>query len=113
MVWGQLYAILSNPVYVGRIRHKNTVHDGLHAPIVDLTLWKAVQDMLADNRTGEKHVRAVVYPSGLAFLDPAIVQWMAAGKTPADFTLETLRLLEPVPALWSAQRFRHRIATAP
>ncbi|MGC4025223.1 MAG: recombinase family protein [Mesorhizobium sp.] len=65
-VRGELYAILSNPIYIGRIRHKNTVHDGLHAPIIDQLLWEAVQAMLADNRTGKRHIRVAVHPSILA-----------------------------------------------
>ena len=28
---GHLYWILSNPIYVGRLRHKGQIHDGLHA----------------------------------------------------------------------------------
>src|SRR5271163_1557611 len=30
---GHLYKILSNPIYVGRLAHKDRVHDGLHDPI--------------------------------------------------------------------------------
>ena len=32
---GHLYWILSNPIYVGRLRHKGQIHDGLHSAIVD------------------------------------------------------------------------------
>ena len=32
---GHLYWILSNPIYVGRLRHKGQIHDGLHPAIVD------------------------------------------------------------------------------
>jgi site-specific DNA recombinase len=31
---GHLYKILSNPIYIGRLTHKDQVHEGLHAPIV-------------------------------------------------------------------------------
>ena len=31
--------ILSNPVYVGRLRHKGQIHDGLHPAIVDPETW--------------------------------------------------------------------------
>jgi hypothetical protein len=30
---GHLYWILSNPIYVGRLRHKGQIHDGLHPAI--------------------------------------------------------------------------------
>lgn len=49
----------------------------------------------------------------LAFLDPAIVEQVIGGTAPAHLTLDTLRSPESVPALWSAQRARHRIGVAP
>ena len=36
---GHLYCILSNPIYVGRLRHKGQIHDGLHPAIVDPETW--------------------------------------------------------------------------
>ena len=30
-----LYGLLSNPIYIGEIRHKGVCHPGLHEPIVD------------------------------------------------------------------------------
>ena len=43
---GAIHAILTNPVYAGRIRHKHQVHEGLHAAIIDEALWARVQDKL-------------------------------------------------------------------
>lgn len=63
---GELYAILSNPIYIGQIRHKDTTYDGLHQPIIDHSPWAEVQAAIVDNRTGERHIRAVVHPSILA-----------------------------------------------
>lgn len=63
---GELYAILSNPVYIGRIRHRNATYDGRHQPIIDQLTWDRVQRALAGNRTGRRHVRAVAHPSILA-----------------------------------------------
>lgn len=40
---GHLYQMLQNPLYIGKIRHKDAVHDGLHDPIIDHTLWEQVQ----------------------------------------------------------------------
>lgn len=45
---GALYKILSNPVYIGGIRHRDIVHEGRHAAIVDQPIWQAVQGQLAD-----------------------------------------------------------------
>ena len=37
---GALYELLSNPIYIGEIRHKGVRHPGLHEPIVDRELWE-------------------------------------------------------------------------
>ena len=37
---GQIHHVLSNPVYAGRIRHKDQVHDGQHEAIIDLERWE-------------------------------------------------------------------------
>jgi len=36
---GHLYWILSNLVYVGWLRHKGRIHDGLHPAIEDIETW--------------------------------------------------------------------------
>jgi len=38
--------MLRSPIYVGRIPHKNLVHEGSHAAIVDQALFDAVQERL-------------------------------------------------------------------
>ena len=43
---GHIYWILSNPIYVGRLRHKGQIHDGLHGAIVDQETWDRVQRQL-------------------------------------------------------------------
>ena len=45
---GHIYWILSNPIYVGRLRHKGQIHDGLHPAIVDQEIWDRVQRQLVD-----------------------------------------------------------------
>ena len=47
---GALYAILSNPVYIGKIRHKGQVYDGLHEGIIPQDLWDRAQAKLKENR---------------------------------------------------------------
>jgi DNA invertase Pin-like site-specific DNA recombinase len=44
---GHLYWMLSNPIYIGRLRHKGQIHDGLHAAIVDPEIWDQVRRRLA------------------------------------------------------------------
>ena len=43
---GALQQILTNLMYIGKIRHKNTVYDGQHQGIISQELWNKVQDRL-------------------------------------------------------------------
>ncbi len=43
-----LYKAFRNPVYIGKIRHKGKIHEGLHKAIIDQPLWDAVQAILAE-----------------------------------------------------------------
>ena len=43
---GQIQYLLRNPVYVGRIRHKDQTWPGLHPPIIEEDLWQKVQSAL-------------------------------------------------------------------
>ncbi len=43
---GQLHYLLTNPVYIGRIRHKDQSYPGLHPAIIDAALWDRVQAKL-------------------------------------------------------------------
>ena len=52
---GALYNVLSNPIYVGEIRHRNERHPGQHDAIVSRDLWERVQQQLRSRavRQGE------------------------------------------------------------
>ncbi len=63
---GELYAMLANPIYIGRIQHKGVLHQGLHPAIIDTAMWEAVQAQLNDNRNGERHIRSTTHRSLLA-----------------------------------------------
>src|SRR5690606_12585795 len=43
---GALYALLSNPICIGQIRHKNKTYEGQHDGIISMDLWVAVQERL-------------------------------------------------------------------
>jgi site-specific DNA recombinase len=43
---GALYEMLSNPIYLGEIRHKGVRHPGLHDAIIERELWEATQLLL-------------------------------------------------------------------
>jgi DNA invertase Pin-like site-specific DNA recombinase len=46
---GQLYTILRNPVYIGKIVHKGQVYDGQHPPLIDSNIFQQVQALRAQN----------------------------------------------------------------
>lgn len=46
---GNLYKILNNPAYIGKIQHKDKVYEGLHDGIINLKTWERVQDLLKQN----------------------------------------------------------------
>lgn len=63
---GELYAILHNPIYIGRIRHKNTSYAGLHQAIITQVTWDTAQAQLTKNRRGTRSSPRVRHPSILA-----------------------------------------------
>ena len=63
---GKIYKLLSNPTYIGEIRHHQSCHPGLHQPIVDRALWDPVQQLLADNAARELNRASKADPSPLA-----------------------------------------------
>ncbi len=53
-----LYKVLSNVVYIGKVRYKTEVHKGEHEPIVDPESFEKVQMLLNHNgRSGGRTVR--------------------------------------------------------
>ena len=58
---GALYNILRNPIYIGKVRHKEELHEGLHEAIIDDATWKLVQTQLADH--GGKKIRSTRRPA--------------------------------------------------
>lgn len=57
---GLLYKLLTNPVYIGRIKHKNAVYDGQHEALLSQELWDTTQALMAQraatDRGGQKSV---------------------------------------------------------
>jgi hypothetical protein len=54
---GALYELLSNPIYIGEIRHKRERHPGQHEAILDRNLWEKVQKRLRDRTDRPKEPR--------------------------------------------------------
>ncbi len=69
---GHIYRLLSNPVYVGEIRHKDQVYAGEHEAIVDQSTWERVRAALSDSavlRSTREHAREPSLLTGLVFDD--------------------------------------------
>lgn len=45
-----LYHLLTNVVYIGKVRYREEIHAGQHAAIVDAEIWQRVQAVLQRNR---------------------------------------------------------------
>ena len=84
---GALYNVLSNPIYVGEIRHRNERHPGQHEAIVSRDLWERVQQQLRSRavRQGEgRKTQAPQSPLAGKLFDesgePLYVQGAAKGQ---------------------------------
>lgn len=67
---GNIATILSNPIYAGMIRHKETIHPGNHKAIIEQEKWDRVQAILADRSTRRSTKKKVSSPAcftGLLF----------------------------------------------
>ncbi len=62
---GNLYKMLSNPIYIGQIRHKELCYPGLHEAIIDQALWDQVQQCMFNNTRGNKTHSGPISPSPL------------------------------------------------
>jgi len=65
---GNIYHLLGNPIYTGRIRHRKQIHEGQHAAIIDPETWDRVQALLADNAHERRSGAKAAEPSLLAGL---------------------------------------------
>jgi len=65
---GALYALLKNPLFIGKVTHQGTLYEGQHAAILDTVLWQAAQDLLVENKNHHDIKTSVKDPSLLAGL---------------------------------------------
>lgn len=74
---GALHHMLRNPIYNGKIRHKDETYDGQHTALIEDDLWQAVQDKLdtqAAFRQGEvKKVKSKALLKGLIYMPEGIL----------------------------------------
>ena len=65
---GPLGFLLKNPVFIGKIKHKDAVYEGEHDPIIDHNTFDRVQTMLASNNRDKLISKHAKSPSLLAGL---------------------------------------------
>ncbi|MEQ8289315.1 MAG: recombinase family protein [Gammaproteobacteria bacterium] len=65
---GALYALLKNPLYIGKTVHQGNHFEGQHAAILDKALWETTQNLLNKNRQHHQSRNSVKEPSLLAGL---------------------------------------------
>lgn len=67
---GALYAILKNPIYIGKIRHKDTIYNGQHEALIPDEIWQRVQaslDKPVGARVGQQKNRHKNLLQGILF----------------------------------------------
>ena len=96
---GAIHHLISNPIYIGKIRHKEQLHEGLHDAIIEPDLWDDVQKTLAANTRGVQCAKAKPH-HGRAVRSPL------AGKLQD----ETGDRLTPSHAVKSGRRYRYYVS---
>src|SRR6516225_10137490 len=93
---GHIYAVLSNPIYIGQIAHKGELYPGQHPALIDAETWAAVRDRLAAKPSDHRRKATASEPSLLAGL---LVD--ARGQR-----------LTPTHAVKKGRRYRYYVSTA-
>ncbi len=65
---GQLAYLLRNPLYIGKVRHKDKVYNGEHDALIGPDLWEKVQSLLDANGPGKNRHQTIPSPSWAAGL---------------------------------------------
>ena len=63
---GHIHHILTNPIYAGRIRHKEQVFEGKHFAVIDPEIWEQVQRMLQNGAAKSRGTKRKATRSPLA-----------------------------------------------
>ena len=60
---GSLAQLLQNPIFIGKVRHRNELFEGEHPAVIDQSVWNRAQQLFATNRRERLHGKRVRYPS--------------------------------------------------
>jgi len=63
---GPLAQLLQNPIYIGKVRHHDQLHEGQHEAIIDFALFEQVQAIIEANRQAHRTGARAASPSLLA-----------------------------------------------
>ena len=93
---GYIYQLLGNPIYIGRIAHKDKVYEGLHEAIIDAETWEAVKARIAGNALDRR--------SGTRAAEPSLLAWLLHD--------ERGNRLSPSHAVKNGVRYRYYVSQA-
>ena len=62
---GLIYKLLHNPIYIGRVRHKDETYPGEHEAIIERSLWDQVQDTVEQNHRRRANQTRATTPAPL------------------------------------------------
>jgi site-specific DNA recombinase len=60
---GHIYRMLHNPLYLGKIKHKDQVFPGEHEAIISEEVWERVHAALESNRKNKDHIKRKTTPA--------------------------------------------------
>ena len=92
---GALYELLSNPIYIGEIRHQQERHPGQHEPILERDFWEKVQEHLRDTaRRTQPMTQAPPSPAGRKTVRRERRTVLHAGSSQSRASISVLRIAE-------------------
>ena len=115
---GALYELLTNPIYLGEIRHKGERYPGQHEPILDREMWERVQQRLRDGtrRGGQPSVKAPASPLGGKVFDeegePLYVQGAVTRGRRYRYYVSRALVAAPQPRISGAGACPHQSSNA-
>lgn len=69
----QISGIVRNPIYIGKVKNRDDVFDGVHEPIIDMPLWdRAAQQIAAMPKKRGRLPKRDIYLFGRGFLRCAV-----------------------------------------
>src|SRR5215471_14915903 len=106
---GHLYAVLSNPIYIGQIAHKGELYPGQHPALIDAETWAAVRDRLAAKASDHRRKATASEPSLLAGL---LVDARGERLTPTHAVKKGRRYRYYVSAALITEGYRYYVSAA-